>query len=117
MQRFFKTLTHHWLAVVLAALVGLICIAPYAYFALQPQYQGVSMLGQDAEEHYVARIHELYDGHGTTGNVYLPFKNEPYLIPPLGEIIVGVFGIAFFLTAAQAAVAAKFLFLASIANR
>lgn len=103
-------LQKHWLALVLAVSMGMVCIAPYAYFALQPEYQGVMMMGQDAEEHYVARIHELYDGFGSTGNTYLPYKNEPYLIPPLGEITVGVFGIAFFLTAAQATVAAKLLF-------
>lgn len=90
--------------------VGGICIAPYAYFATRPAYQGVMLMGQDAEEHYVARIHELYDGYGTTGNTYLPFKDEPYLIPPLGEMIVGAMGIMLFLSAAQATVVAKFIF-------
>jgi len=103
-------LQKHWLALVLAITIGVVCIAPYVYVAMQPQYQGVMLMGQDAEEHYVARIHELYDGNGTTGNVYLPYKDEPYLIPPLGEIIVGSLGIAFFLTAAQATVVAKLLF-------
>lgn len=103
-------LQKHWLALVLAVTIGVVCIAPYVYVAMQPQYQGVMMMGQDAEEHYVARTRELYGGYGATGNTYLPFKDEPYLIPPLGEIIVGIFGITFFLTAAQATVAAKFLF-------
>lgn len=110
MRALTKLIKTHWLAVVLAIVVGGICIAPYAYFATRPEYQGVMLMGQDAEEHYVARIHELYDGHGSTGNTYLPFKDEPYLIPPLGEMIVGAMGIMLFLSAAQATVAAKLIF-------
>lgn len=110
MSAFLYHIRTHALAYVLAAIIGIICIAPYVYFAMTPEYRGIALIGQDAEDHYLARMQEVYDGHPATGNVFLPYKDTPYLIPPLGENIVALLGKVFFMTAAQVNVFAKFLF-------
>ena len=81
-------LKRHGLAFILAILVGVICIAPFLYFALHaPGYSGIVMMGTDGEEHYLARMAEVYDGHAGVGNVFLPDKNLPYFAPAGGEIL------------------------------
>ncbi|HEV8677602.1 MAG TPA: hypothetical protein VN701_02110 [Candidatus Paceibacterota bacterium] len=67
-------------------------------------------MGQDAEEHYLARIHEAYEGNVSIGNAYLPYKNAPYLIPPLGENIEAFAAKIFHLSVTEVNIAAKFVF-------
>lgn len=102
---------HHYLAVILAIVVGVMSIAPHMFFVLlEPSYAGIHMAGADAETHYVTRIREIYDGHFSLGNAFLPDKNAPYLQPGLGEIIIATIGKILFLDAADMNIAAKFIF-------
>lgn len=58
-------LRRHWIAIMSAAIVGIIVIAPHLRWSIYP-------MGSDAESHYLARIQEVYDGNGW-GN---PFLND-----------------------------------------
>lgn len=54
----------------------------------QYPFQGIEMMATDAEGHYAARTREVYDGFFATGNVfYSSPKNQPYLQPPLPEMV------------------------------
>ncbi len=107
MYLFFRT---HCGAVLLAAAVGALCIAPQLWFMHEPGYRGIEMMGADAEEHYVARIQEVYDGYPSLGNVFLPQKDQPYVLPGLGENIVAQLGKALHMTAPRMNVLSKFIF-------
>lgn len=107
---FQAALKAHWVALVLGILIGIISIAPYVYFAVsEPSYAGISLMGQDAEEHYLARIHEAYEGNMGMGNSYLPYKKVPYLIPPLGEDLEALAAKIFHISVTQVNIAAKFV--------
>ncbi|MBI4160713.1 MAG: hypothetical protein HY506_02285, partial [Candidatus Yanofskybacteria bacterium] len=101
--------SHYW-AFVLALAVGIISVAPQVFFSFSPGYQGIQMFGTDTEEYYVARIHEVYEGHFRLGNVFLPDKVRPYMAPPLGEILTAGIGKILFLDAVRVDVFSKFLF-------
>ncbi len=105
---------YHAAAYALAAAVGILCIAPYAYFAATPQHQGIALMGQDAEEHYLARIQEASEGHLGLGGVFTPQKEIPYLSPGLGEIAMAGAAKLAGLRTADIALAAKFLLPALI---
>ncbi|MDB5225313.1 MAG: hypothetical protein JWL87_265 [Candidatus Adlerbacteria bacterium] len=94
--------------------MGLLCIAPYAYFATTPEYKGIALMGQDAEEHYLARIQAAYEGDWRMGNIFMPDKSVPYLMPGLGEVVVAQFGRAFGMAAPAINIATKALFPAGI---
>lgn len=104
-------INEHYLAVILAIVVGIISVAPQFYFAFfSGDYLGLHMFGTDAEYHYLARINEVYNGHPALGNVFLEDKGKPYTQPGLGEIIVAGLGKTLRLRAADMNVASKFLF-------
>ncbi|MFZ2500408.1 MAG: hypothetical protein WAW90_00260 [Minisyncoccia bacterium] len=99
------------MTLVIACVVGALCIAPQIYFAyIAPHYAGIELMGQDAEEHYLARIQEVYDGNYLTGNTYLPYKDTSYFIPPLGENIVAFVGKSTGVSSSQINVLSKFIF-------
>jgi len=104
----------HGTALILAFLIGIICIAPYAYFTFTANYAGIALTGQDAEEHYIARIQEVYDGYPATANVFFSHKDVPYMIPALGEDMVAVAGKISGMTSVDIDTATKF-FLPALA--
>jgi hypothetical protein len=107
----FPTLRVHWPALVLAIAIGIICVTPYLYFTLHaPGFAGVQMMGSDAEDHYTARINQVYEGYASLGNTYLPQKNTPYLQPGLGENIVANTGMLLSISAPEVNVLSKFIF-------
>jgi hypothetical protein len=110
MNSFCNLLKQHIPALGFALLVGIVSIAPHLYFASRPNYQGITLLGADAEEHYLARIHEVYEGRLGLGNVFLGAKDQPWVMPPLGEWIDAGFSKLLFLDVADANVAFKFIF-------
>ena len=106
---FFKA---HWLILIMAAGVGLLFIYPHLYlhFIDRQYFLGVESLGSDAEEYYVARIQEVYDGHPFSGNVYFwEGKKNPYLQPPFPEVFMGYIGMFLGLSAVGADIFFKFL--------
>ncbi len=82
-----NTIRYHWAALVLALVVGVVTAAPFVIFETSSGYQGISMMGTDAESHYLARMQEVYDGFPLQGNVFLSNKNIPPIEPGLGEFI------------------------------
>lgn len=88
----------NFLLVILSLVVSLVVVYPeIALYRDNGFVSGVNLMGTDAEAHYLARIHEIYDGHYLLGNTYLEPKNIPYLQPPGGELVEGVAGIVFHL--------------------
>jgi hypothetical protein len=71
-------------------------------------------MGQDAEEHYLARIQEAREGHLGLGGVFTPQKEIPYLSPGLGEIAMAGAAKLAGLRPADIALAAKLLLPALI---
>lgn len=100
--------TRHRLALLSAFVLGMLVIAPQLIFMRTPAYRGIQMIGTDAEEYYVARTQEVYDGHPRLGNVFQSQKDLPYLVPGLGENIVARFGQVLAQSAVVANVSAKF---------
>ena len=68
------------------------------------------MVGADSEEHYVARIQEVYEGFPAVGNVFLADKEKPYGAAGLGEIVVAWIGKVLGMSAVEVNVFSKFLF-------
>ncbi len=101
---------HHWVGVVFALFIGISVIAPQLIFRTDPRYQGIELMGMDAEEHYIARVNEIYKGNLGLGNTFLTDKDKPYLQPPLGEILQTAVGKILFLNAPDGIVASKFIF-------
>ena len=100
--------TRHRLALLSAFVLGMLSIAPQLIFMRTSAYRGIEMIGADAEEYYVARTQEVYDGNPGLGGVFLSQKNLPYLVPGLGENIVARLGQVLAQNAVDANVSAKF---------
>lgn len=98
----------HWPALALALLMGAMVVAPYAYFTREPSYAGVALWGEASEEYYVARVEEVYNGYPLLRNVYLPYKDVPYIVPALGEDLVAYSGEALRVSAAAINIVWKF---------
>ncbi len=101
-------------ALLLALVAGIITMVPYILLWSEPGYRGIEMMMLDAENHYQARIHEVYEGHPRVSNTFLSNKDGPYTTPPFGEIIIAVFGKIFRLDAARAATISRFFSVVAI---
>ncbi|MBY0472768.1 hypothetical protein K2Q00_00570 [Patescibacteria group bacterium] len=97
----------HWAALTLALVAALIVLAPNLMLWREPEFKGIEMMMHDAENHYLARIVEVSEGHSTAGNTFLPNKNIPYATPPLGEDIIALFAKAIHVEPARAAIISK----------
>ena len=100
----------HFAAIIISLAIGAVCIAPQLYFMKDSSFQGIQMIGADAEDHYVARIQEVYDGYPTLGNTYIAQKNTLYTIPGLGENIIALAGKAIGLASFEINLISKFVF-------
>lgn len=106
--RITELCTRHRLALLSAFVLGILIIAPQLVFMHTSVYRGVQMMGADAEEYYVARTQEVYDGYPRLGNVFQTQKDLPYLVPGLGENIVARLGQVFAQSATAVSVGMKF---------
>ncbi|RJR13519.1 GtrA family protein [Candidatus Parcubacteria bacterium] len=104
----------HWMGLVLAFVVAVITIVPHFMLWNDPQFRGIEMMMLDAEEHYMARVHEIGEGYIVAGNTFLPDKDKPYATPPLGEAIIALFGKTFGMEAARASIVSKPISMAVI---
>src|SRR3989344_2571736 len=98
-------------SILLVALaVGVLMIGPSFYFRyFDPAYQGIEFFGSDAESDYLAQVQEIYDGHWSSGNIYLADqKDAPYLKQNLSPIIIAMFGKISGLSARDINMAVKF---------
>lgn len=111
MKRLLHTaFVRHSAGILLAFLVGVSVVLPHLLWRENPLYQGIELMGQDAEEHYIARVQEIYEGNVVLGNTFLPDKDKPYLQPPLGEMIQTGVGKLLLLDAQNGIIASKFIF-------
>ncbi|HEY4505505.1 MAG TPA: hypothetical protein VJG67_02345 [Candidatus Paceibacterota bacterium] len=98
----------HWQAVVLAGILGAIIILPtiLSVQKLGPgNFKGIYPILSDDEDHYLAEIREVYDGHLAMSNPYIAgYKDTPYTQPSLGAAYYAyfakIFGISITLAAA-----------------
>lgn len=92
-------------------MIGVLMIAPSFYFHyFDSAYRGIELFGSDAETDYLAQIQEIYDGHWSSGNVYLADqKGTPYLKQNLSPIIIALLGKTFGLSARDINMATKFI--------
>ena len=98
-------------------LVGVIFVLPHVLFIadLGADYQGIILMGTDAEEHYAARVREIYDGHYTLSNAFLyEHKSGPYMQPPLPELLMGLVGKLGGLSVGELFIAADFVLPAAM---
>ncbi len=75
----------HWVAIILAVIVGLIMVGPHLFFiySLGDSYNGIYQMQTDSETVYLARMQEIVDGHPLLGAVpYAEYKDRPPLLPP-----------------------------------
>ncbi|MEK7482203.1 MAG: hypothetical protein AAB620_00190 [Patescibacteria group bacterium] len=103
---------HKW-AIIFALFCTFIIMAPQVYFrfAHKDIYQGVEMMAASDETAYLSRVREVQDGHLSLANPFLKeAKNGPYILPPLGEIIVGYLGKIFFLDIRNTILLSRFIF-------
>ena len=86
--------THQW-AILLAFLVGIIVAFPQFYFSYDHSetYQGIYIANSDSEAYYLNRVQEVRDGHPSLNSAHFKDgKDDPYLFPPLDEILVAYLG-------------------------
>ena len=82
-------------------IIGIYSLSPQLIFEkkLGNNYQGIYFSATDAELYYTSRVQEIMDGYYGMGNSYLyENKTDPYLMPPVGEMIMVGFGKLFGLT-------------------
>ena len=104
--------THQW-AILLAFLVGIIVAFPQFYFSYDHSetYQGIYIANSDSEAYYLNRVQEVRDGHPSLNSAHFKDgKDDPYLFPPLDEILVAYLGKTFFLDLNNTILLARFLF-------
>ena len=78
------------LAVILCATIfaAIILLMPLMQWQdAQFPFRGVVIMPTDAELHYAARMREIYDGFWTGNTFFSEPKDQPYLQPPLPEMI------------------------------
>ncbi len=103
----------YWLPVTIAALCAILYGVPYIASILQlgPAYHGIPMMVTGDEETYIARIHDILDGHPLLGSpVFFEYKNQLPLMPPTGEWLYALPVIVFGFRLIDVIVASKFIF-------
>jgi len=83
-------LSKHWLAFLLAFIVGIIYLMPHVWFITTngDAYQGIPFMQNANEDYYIARIQEIVDGHPLVGSQALfEYKDQFPLSPPTVEIL------------------------------
>ena len=99
-----KFLKNNYLLIIGILIIGIYSLSTQLIFEkkLGENYKGIYFSATDAELYYTSRIQEIKDGYYGMGNSHLyESKTDPYLIPPVGEIIMVGFGKFFNLTTPQ----------------
>lgn len=89
-MKFKLFLKKHYLALVLALLVGLIFLIPHiaGIITLGDNYQGIPLMGTDNEDAYLFRMQEILDGYPLLGSpVFFEYKDQWPMMPPIGEMV------------------------------
>lgn len=107
-----KMLKIHKAAIFLAVLAGIIIVSPQVYFRYdnQQEYRGIDFITSYEETFYLSRIQEAREGHFRLGGaLFKEGKQDPYLQPPLGEILIASSGRALFLDLNNTILLARFI--------
>lgn len=76
------------IAILAAIVVGLCAVAPsiLAPLTLGSEYHGIQFLPFSDDVRYLARVHDVLDGHPLLSSPYLyEYKNGPVVVPPINE--------------------------------
>lgn len=104
----------HYLAIIIAVLVGFIYIAPNALFifSLGDQYRGIPMMQTTNEDFYLARMQEIVDGHPLLGSTpFYEYKEGYPLSPPTGELLYSLPSLLFDTSPVSTLVASRFFLI------
>ena len=108
MKHLHSHVSRHAVALVFAALVGVLTVLPsvLAPLALHDDYKGIQFIYLDDEDIYRARIHEILDGHPMVAAPFLyEYKNDPVIMPPINEYVYAIpallFGLSFVMIAGK----------------
>jgi hypothetical protein len=88
-----KLAKDHWLAIVLAFLVGLIYLAPNVFFIYQlgNKFSGVEFTSLDAEEHELVILNEIKSGYTNYSSPLLyEYKNQSEPLLSYTEVFYGL---------------------------
>ncbi|OGY90822.1 MAG: hypothetical protein A3H70_03770 [Candidatus Komeilibacteria bacterium RIFCSPLOWO2_02_FULL_48_11] len=102
----------HYLALASALIVGLLYIGPQLVFmhSLGNKYQGIPMLQTPNEDTYLARIHEIIDGHPLVGSFpYYEYKDQWPISPPTGEMFYALPTLLFGIPLVTTLIVSKFI--------
>ncbi len=87
----------HWIAIVLAIVIGLTYVLPNLIFVNSPDYRGLPMMYADAEPLYLARINKAYVGCVLSCNPFIrEYGNSlPFFDSSLSESVLAFPGLIF----------------------
>lgn len=88
--RIKQIIKKHYQAIIFAAIVGLISVAPEAItiFSLGKNYQGIPLFKVNDNLFYLAKIQDILEGHWRANSPALyEYKNSTSLILPIGEYL------------------------------
>lgn len=86
-RAFFR---RHWIAILFAIIVGTLAVAPQllAIRTIGAEYRGIHLLTLDDNAYYVARMHDILDGHGWVSSPFIyEYKDSPPFLYPVGEYL------------------------------
>ncbi|MCF7835511.1 MAG: hypothetical protein K9M15_00070 [Candidatus Marinimicrobia bacterium] len=84
-ERIKNFIKEHWLALVVAFVIGVVCIAPHIVFrvSMGDEYKGIYLMQTANELEYLSRMQEIVDGHWSLGSVpFYEYKESKPFIPP-----------------------------------
>lgn len=99
MKKIRVYIKEHQVAIILALVASIITAFPQVYFRIDDRvesaYQGIELI---PDSPWFARVREVQDGYTNFGAMYTKEgKGDPYLLQPLGSIVVGHLGKVFHL--------------------
>ena len=92
--KLFELIKNHKWAILFAIVAAVIIAYPQIHLRYQDYYQGIERLNaSDDESPWLSRVREVQDGHLLMSNPYFKdAKNDPYLVQPMGSIMVAYLG-------------------------
>ena len=93
-----EVIKNHWIAIILAFIVGLIIVLPnFTSIYKTENFSGIYPMFNDDESYYLGITKEVYDGHYNSGNTFIKeHKERPALqvlffeaIPAIGAKLLG----------------------------
>jgi hypothetical protein len=112
-NKIIRWLKQHAIIIAFTLLAGILSVIPHllAWHALGNSYQGIPFLYSSNEDLYLARIHEITDGHYLVSSPHaFEYKNTLPLIPPIGEYFYVFLSLLLHTSLPNTLVIAKFLF-------